>query len=449
MSRLARAASLTLATRVAALIFGIGSSILLARGLGPAGKGEYALIVLIPALLQMAGGLGLDQAVVYLVARRRDRARRIVTTLGGVAVALGLAVIIVYAGVSRIPAYARYLAVAQVDPALVWVLVLLLPLVLAGQVVTSGILALERYRDFNLSSLITPVLNLALLVVLLLTDRLDVVGAVIATGAASVGGLAGSATLFARGAPSGPSTPVSGLLRESLGFGWRAHFANLAWFVHYRADMFLVGYLAGPAALGFYSIAVGLAERLYMAPSAVGTVLFPRVAAEGAGSDGRATARACRHSLWLTLALAVALAAVARPIVGLLYGSAFLPSVAPLWVLLPGVVGLAVGRVVSADLNGRGLPGTVARANGALAVVNVVLNLWWIPIWGVVGAAAATSCSYGAAAALLAWWYRRVAGARWRDLLILNRDDWRQLRVGLRRILAGGPGQAVSRESRS
>ncbi|NIR61792.1 MAG: hypothetical protein GWO02_21060, partial [Gammaproteobacteria bacterium] len=55
------------------------------------------------------------------------------------------------------------------------------------------------------------------------------------------------------------------------------------------------------------------------------------------------------------------------------------------------VLSLSVGRLLSADLNGRGLPASVARVNVAMALVNIALNLWWIPIWGAAGSAAATS----------------------------------------------------------
>jgi glycosyltransferase involved in cell wall biosynthesis len=67
---LARSASITLAARVTALLLGIASSVILARALGPVGRGEYALTVLIPAFLQISGGLGLEHAVVFLVARK-------------------------------------------------------------------------------------------------------------------------------------------------------------------------------------------------------------------------------------------------------------------------------------------------------------------------------------------------------------------------------------------
>jgi len=255
-----------------------------------------------------------------------------------------------------------------------------------------------------------------------------------AAAASHVAGLVAAAALLLTLAP-GPTARRRGVVREGLGYGLRVHLANVAWFLHYRADMFLLGYLAGPAALGFYAVAVGLAEKLYLAPSAVGTVLFPRVAAGGAGAES--TPAAGRHTLWLTILLAALLAALAWPLVRVLFGAAFLPAVPPLWLLLPGVISLGLGRVLSADLNGRGRPGVVAAANGAMAALNVALNLWWIPLWGAAGAAAATSVSYSGAVVLLGRSYLGESGVGWRDLLLLSRSDRHWLARAVRERLAG------------
>ncbi len=427
MSRFIRGVSVTLGARVASLFIGIASAVIVARALGPAGKGEYALIVLIPALFQFAGGLGLDQAMVYLVARRRSESRAIAFTIVVSAVGLGILLLGGYAALTALPPYISYLGMVRVEAELIWLLILLLPVTLATQSLTSAILALERYRDYNIATIVVPVANLTLLLALVVVLDLGVAGAVVALGGASVIGLGCAAWLFFIAAPAGPIRWAPGIVRQAVAFGSRAQVGNLAWFVHYRADMFLVGYFAGPAALGFYAAAVGLAEKLYLVPSAIGTVLFPRVAAAD-GSEARdLTPQASRYTLWLTIGLTALLAALARPVVRGLYGAEFLPSLPALWLLLPGMISLAVGRLVSADLLGRGLPGAVARVNMSAAALNIALNLWWLPIWGLAGVAMATSVSYTAATVLLVQRYRHASGARWGELLLFRRSDWADL----------------------
>lgn len=422
MNRLVFGTSVTLATRLLVLLIGVAGSVILARALGPSGRGEYALIILIPAILQITGNLGLDAAVTYLVAKRQSQARSIALSIAAASAALGLVLLAGYALLAELPTYNRFLEVAGVDPYLVWILVALLPFTLASSCLIHAILGLERYRAFNLASLLGPLSNLALLLVLVVALRLGVLGAVLAAGGSSLVGLAG-ATVILLSATVGPTKPAHGLMRETLSYGARVHVGSVSWFLHWRADMFLVSYLAGPAALGYYAAAVGLTEKLYVLPSTVGTVLLPRVAGSKGEETRSVTPVACRHTLWLTFGFAVLLAVFAWPIVYLLFGAAFLPSVRPLWLLLPGMIALGAGRVLSADLNGRGLPGAVAGVNTTSAILNVVLNLWWIPIWGTSGAAAATSISYAVAALLLGHRYTRAAGVRWSELLLYTRSD--------------------------
>lgn len=445
MRSLLRGLFTTLITRALLLFVGIVTSVILARALGPEGRGQYALLILIPALLQLFGGLGIDQSVTYLVARRRAEAGGVALTLAAFATTIGLVLIAVYALLDALPAYQELLDTASLERGLLWILVVLLPVNMATLCLVSALLGLERYRLYNIAASIAPIVTLLLLSALLAVGRMDVRGAVIATAGGQLAGLVGSLAAVLGVAP-GRVRLVPGLVRDATTYGWKIYGASIAWFLHYRSDMFLVGYIAGPAGLGYYAVAVGLAEKLYMAPSAVGTVLFPRVAA-GPEASRQVTPFASRHTLWLTLGLAGTLAIVAWPLVRFLFGVAFLPAVTPLWLLLPGVASLAVGRVISSDLNGRGLPGIVARANAVALIANVALNLWWIPIWGAAGAAAATSISYTSAVYLMGRRYCRETGATWGELLLLTRGDRGQLLRHLAVALTGERRQQTSAES--
>lgn len=435
-SRLARGASITFAARTAGLLIGVVSSIILARALGAAGRGTYALVALIPVLFQFLGGLGLEQAVVYLVARQRSEARGIALTLAAASLALGILLAGAYAVLDMLPAYRAYLQAAHAEPGLVWMLIALLPAVLASQCLISAFLGLEDYRSYNLLTLTAPGATLTAMLVIVTAGTLDVQAAVVAIIIGQVVALAAALWRFLATVP-GASTPRPAAIRAGTRYGAQIYAANLAWFAHYRADIFLVSYLAGPVPLGFYATAVGLAEKVYMAPSSVGTVLFPAIATAGAERARELTPLACRHTLWVTLALSAALALAAWPLILLLYGAEFLPAVPMLWLLLPGVVSLAVGRLLSADLNGRGLPGVSARVNVVMALVNIALNAWWIPRFGAAGAAAATSVSYTAAVFLLGRRYRREADVAWSELLWLARDERRRLAARLFALARG------------
>ncbi len=124
---------------------------------------------------------------------------------------------------------------------------------------------------------------------------------------------------------------------------------------------------------------------------------------------------------------------VGRPFISLAYGSRFLDSVVPFLILLPGVVCLGAAKVLSADLNGRGLP--QYNALGALLslVVTLGLDLVLIPRAGASGAAIASSAAYVASLIYTVAVYGRVTGLKFRSLVRFEPSDFRALRDTLAR----------------
>jgi len=141
----------------------------------------------------------------------------------------------------------------------------------------------------------------------------------------------------------------------------------------------------------------------------------------GPAAARRQLSRCLTALLGIGLPAAVGLALLARPIAEVLLGAPFRESGA---VLIPWVALAALLRDVKAyylDVAfhvGRNTLGQMWITVVA-AIVNVVLNLWWIPLFGIVGAAWATVVAYGIAFALSAGLGRRsfaLPGPGWDGL---------------------------------
>lgn len=85
------------------LILGIGTSVILARILGPEGRGIYALAMLLPSIIVTFGNLGIGPATVYFVARGEFRKQEILGNnvllsigISSIGVLLGLVIILFF-----------------------------------------------------------------------------------------------------------------------------------------------------------------------------------------------------------------------------------------------------------------------------------------------------------------------------------------------------------------
>jgi O-antigen/teichoic acid export membrane protein len=213
-----------------------------------------------------------------------------------------------------------------------------------------------------------------------------------------------------------------------LRYGLKSYLTVILQLTERKADMFLLGWLlpSGIAAwqIGLYSTAVALAELPRNLAGAASTVLLPRISASDQDAIKATVPRVSRNLIAANVVFALALALCARPLIGFVYGPAFLPSYLPFLVLLPGVVFAGVLNVFEAEMVGTGQPLKLSAFAGLTLVLNIVLNLIAIPRWGILGAAATSGVTYSLLAVLLVLDYRaRNRGVSLRDLLLVSRSD--------------------------
>lgn len=175
----------------------------------------------------------------------------------------------------------------------------------------------------------------------------------------------------------------------------------------FHIDVIMLRFIVGDETTGFYKAALQLAEYLWVVPMALQLLLLH--SSSTLWSENKVeeitdlASRVTRYTLLLVGLMAVGLAALAERVVPLYYGEPFTVSVLPLLLLLPGTIGFALARPLQAISQGAGEIRTLIIATGVGAGLNLVLNALLIPMFGMTGAAVATSTSYGLMFALYVW----------------------------------------------
>jgi O-antigen/teichoic acid export membrane protein len=223
-----------------------------------------------------------------------------------------------------------------------------------------------------------------------------------------------------------------GSLMRSLRFGLPNWAANLLQQINYRLDVLILGAFATAQDVGVYSVALTVTGIAWVLPQALQTVLFPRVAgldeATAAGElaveeSNAAVAKAVRHAVLLTLPSALAISILLLVGVPLIYGHKFHQTTWLGFVLLPGVLLLGIGKVLSSTISGRGYPRYATYIAAISTPLTVGLYAWLIPLFHAWGAAAASSVSYGLSAFLAVFFFRRVTTIGIRDAFVPRASD--------------------------
>jgi O-antigen/teichoic acid export membrane protein len=157
-------------------------------------------------------------------------------------------------------------------------------------------------------------------------------------------------------------------------------------------------------------------------------VLFPKISSLKSVESNNLTPRISRHTFFITIFLSLVLAILAKPLIKLFFGITFLPSLIPLLILLPGIIALSVSKVLTADLAGRGKPQYGTYSSFVSLLLNILLNLWLIPRWGISGAAFATTVAYILSTLLVINFFIKISNKSYFEILVIKKQDLQEYR---------------------
>lgn len=365
-------------------------SVVTARALGPAGKGFYDIALNSATLLTTFTGLSLASGVLYHASRGELDLRRSVALALAFSAAQAVVVAAVLAWLGGHPFLAWLMpGGSRVAAALMLGCVLLM--LQSQQLLRALATGRGLFRDYAVSEVLARTGALGAALALALAGVTGAVPYVAAFGGTLLLAVAWLAAALLRLPSAGGALPLAAM----VGYSLPLYLGNVVQFLNYRLDVFFVKGYAGLAAVGTYTVAVGLAQILWLVPNALAPLVMRAVASAGGNSDVAArVAEVNRFCMYLSALGAATVAVAARFMLGPVFGRDFVASLAPLLVLLPGVVVFSTTIVLSAFLNGmRRQAWTTYVACGSL-VVTLGLDLALIPSMGTVGAAIASSASY-------------------------------------------------------
>ncbi len=393
--------------------------LILARALGPTGRGTIAFIIVTALVAARVAGLGMGEATAVFAAKRPEARGALLAN--AIAFMVGSALLAAALACGALVALGDERPSGVGTPELA-VLVAATLVTAVGEAGYAFLLGCNRVRRLAFITATVSWVHPALLLVVWSTAGLTVLRAALCwTAVESIRSFA-----FLRQSRRGLAVrrPDLGLLVESVRFGIRAWVGSLARFLNFRTDQILLGLLASEAALGVYAVAVNASEVLLYLPAATATALLPIAAQTGAGLRTEQALRAFRSAAVVTAIAALAAALLGPLLLPVIFGAAFDASVTPFLWLLPGALGFTAMVVFSNALVADSAPGLSSVGPLASLVVGIALDLVLIPRYGASGAAAAASAAFlaGGCAALVV--FRRRNPFAWRRLLLPRRSDF-------------------------
>ena len=187
------------------------------------------------------------------------------------------------------------------------------------------------------------------------------------------------------------------LAKKLLKNSWPLILASAATFIYLKIDQVMIGAMMGNYEVGIYAAGVKLVEVWYFIPGIICGSLFPAIV--NAKKTGEEIYRRRLRNFYALMAIipiliAIFITPLAKPIIFFIFGNGYLESTGVLRVYIWSSVGLFLGQAVTQYLMSENLVKTIFWLNFLAMAVNVILNLIFIPVFGLLGAAWATLISY-------------------------------------------------------
>ncbi|HNS16581.1 MAG TPA: oligosaccharide flippase family protein [Bacteroidales bacterium] len=407
-----------LISNVVTIVSGLLASVILSRKLGPEGFGIYSAILVIPLIVVSFTQLGIRGSSIYHLGRKKYEQAEIVGSILLILAMTSLLGILITGTGFLILGDESFTRLYMI------LVVLSIPFRLAMAYFGGIFIGKEQIGKANFINWFSELIHLVAVAALVWFMELGIAGALLSLLAANT-----LITLWA-GIKMGREYGFqiryrSVIIRDLISMGFLFALAFMVIQLNYRIDILLLQELSTKEEVGFYSLGVSIAEKLWQLPLAIGVVLMSRTA-NAANQDliNQTTGRLVRVSIIAGLIASAVLAAVSPWLIPAIWGDNFQSSVRIIQTILPGILFISIFRILSSRLSGIGKPHISIYVFLPALILNILLNLWWIPRHGALGAVWATNVSYSLGTVAYVFIYSKIVHVPVRRIFEFHRSDF-------------------------
>lgn len=197
--------------------------------------------------------------------------------------------------------------------------------------------------------------------------------------------------------------------------------------VNYRFSYYIIDYFLGTAMLGRFSVAVQVVEGIWILGKSFGLVLYSKISnVDYVRESVKISLPLIKISVFGTLFATVIILLLPSGFFTLLFGKDFSGINEILLFLAPGIVFVSATMLYSSFFSGIGLVKINTMGSFIGLVSTLILVVWMVYLYGLIGAAIATSLSYLSSFIYSQYQFKKISGLGF-EIYKLRLNDWQQI----------------------
>ncbi len=415
-------------TRWTLVFVGLVSGMITARYLGPHDRGILALVTSIPAVIWVLSNFGMNQASVYYINKKIYSEKEI-----------GSACLFIPFAISSFIIFFIFLMSQKIidrfDGLNMYYLVLSLSMV-PFLVIQDSFLGLFRslslFDIVNVRQIARSFLGLIAVVFLLIYLELELKDLVKCLFVLEV--FIAFWILFEVLRRVGLTLKVkTEIFKELCTFGVKSYIQNIIVFIHHRVDVFMIAFYLTSSDVAIYDISTLVGETLLFLPQSVAFIVMPYFVKFSKEDKVGKSLVVAKYSFYISLILSLILVIFGHYLIYVVYGQEYILSYNSLLLLLPGIVFSSFNGVLTPLFTAENKHHLTIKAGLLSLVLNLVLNKFMIPKFGVNGAAISTSISYSIFSASLIIIYKSLFKVKIADLFLFSKEEFQDIYLKFQR----------------
>ena len=449
---LATGSILTLIGFLCRFIFQIGRSILIARFLGPAGRGIIGLLTTHCMTSAALGSLGLGNSFIYFIGKKKlgedempNYALVIGLFMGTIVAIIAWLVFIIFKdtifvdvpivfSIAAIPAmiivnYSINIIRGQ-DRVLVFNSAYILHMGIGFTISAAVLIPLYLAQQSALNALEGDVLEL-------MTEvwRLKLLkGAAVAWFSGIIIISIITQILARKGFKLHKCRLKLSHIKEMYAYSLKGYMQLIAENLNPVIGIFIIRYMLTATDVGLFMVANSLLPIMGTPIMSISFVLFPKLSRADESATLETALKVMKIVFLMLTFGSVILLLIGKPLIILLFGEDFEGSVVPLFYLLPGLICMGVFRILTDHLKSINLPAIGSYASFIGFVINVVITIIMLAPDRLYGASIGYSSSFFSAALFILFYYRYKFKVPYSSLVLITRTDlksYKELLVNL------------------
>lgn len=402
------------------------TSIVVARPLGPAGRGVFAIITIFNQYWVSLVLMGMGSVAEIQLAKKEHSLRAVHSFALFFSAFVGVISLVLFL---ILRSWLLGMFFSHIDERFAVVSVLMIPLVLYSILVNKILIGMNEIPALNVFKVIKSIFDLTSFTLLLLVIPLGLTGGVM-TWVLSLALMALIQGVWLLKLSGWRLELNRRIIQESFSFGWKVQFAFLPAVAIAQMDSFALNYFHGAEQVGFYTIANNAVFRMSLLFGSVLTATQAKIIGHARQDSEQLIRRLIRHSAFLAGIIALILCFTGRYLIVWFYGKPFALSADALSILSFGMIAVTTANFFNIYAVGQlKKPALSALIHWGNFFLGLILYFLLIPRFGLRGTAFASVLISIAKVAgylwLLGWCSRKSLS----ETFLLQREDfafWKQ-----------------------